>query len=173
MKSLKLFIQNTLARVVERAPVTLYQRQAPLVAAGLLDAVSGYGPGSGVKATPRSVAVLLIALLATDTPSDTTAVATFAKLKSSSGKCGLTGESTLVDALTAILSMDTLPREVWLQADRSRNRVVITYSDAGAPVGFSESAFTKGGKFPPTVSGLQTHMAMYKGLHAISKALKG
>jgi hypothetical protein len=170
--SLKIFIHNTLAQIIGRKPVTLYERQRPLVAAGLLDAEGGHGPGSGVKASPRSVAMLLISLLATDSPSDTDTVATFAKLKCLGGHpCGLTGKATLADALTAILEMDRLPPEVWLQVERSRNHVIITYN---VPDGYGQSFFTKGGKAAPEHRpGLHGYMAMHEGLHAISKALKG
>ena len=172
-QSLKTFIHMTLAPILGRAPITLYQRQAPMVFAGLLDVVEGRGPGSGVAATPHSVAMLLVALLATDTPSDVAAATEFAKLKPRGGKCELTGETTLVAALEAILKMEKLPLEVWLQAERGRSQVIITYSDADADEGFSQSAFTKGGKLPPQVTGLHASVALFKGLHAISKALKG
>jgi hypothetical protein len=48
----------------------LYERQRALVRGGLLKAKEGRGPGSGVKATPESVAMLVISVLATDSLSD-------------------------------------------------------------------------------------------------------
>jgi hypothetical protein len=170
-QSLKGFIHGPLAKILGRAPVTLYERQRPLVAAGLLDAEDGRGPGSGVKAEPRSVAMLLVSLLATDTASDADAVASFAKLKCMNGPCGLTGETSLAGAITNILAMDVLPKRVWLQAERPIGQVTITYSKAG---GFEQSIFTKGGKSPPAYpSGVFAYTALHEGLHAISKALKG
>ena len=62
--SLKAFIP-TLAKVLEMNPTNLYERQRALVRAGLLKIERGRGPGSGVRGTPESAALLLISLLAT------------------------------------------------------------------------------------------------------------
>src|ERR1700730_12936218 len=55
-----------LARLLGVTPAMLYERQRSLVRAGLLDAGSGWGPGSGVRTTARSVALLLISVRASD-----------------------------------------------------------------------------------------------------------
>jgi hypothetical protein len=65
MSSLKLFIPK-LALALEANTHTLYERQRVLVREGLLPSVDGRGPGSGVRLTPTTVAVLLISYLATD-----------------------------------------------------------------------------------------------------------
>ena len=52
-----------LASKFEMTPFALYERQRALVRAGLIHAVPGRGAGSGVRATPHSVAMLLIAWL--------------------------------------------------------------------------------------------------------------
>src|SRR5215211_4926587 len=58
--SLKALIP-AIAQVLEMNPATLYERQRALVRSGLLKTKSGRGPGSGVRASADSVAILLIA----------------------------------------------------------------------------------------------------------------
>lgn len=55
-----------LARILETSPAALYERQRALVRAGLLDLGDGRGPGSGVRSSAASVALLLVAVLAAD-----------------------------------------------------------------------------------------------------------
>ena len=62
--SLKAFIPK-LAKALEMNPTALYERQRALVRGGLLEAKAGHGPGSGVRLSPESVAMLLISVLAT------------------------------------------------------------------------------------------------------------
>ena len=70
MASLKTYTPK-LAQLLKTTPATLYERQRALVRAGLLDQGRGRGPGSGVKATASSVALLLIASMATENLSET------------------------------------------------------------------------------------------------------
>jgi hypothetical protein len=49
----------------------LYERQRALVRGGLLELSDGRGPGSGVRADTRGIALLIIAVLATDSLSET------------------------------------------------------------------------------------------------------
>ena len=51
-------------------PDALYSRQRELVRAGLLKHIGLRGPGSGVRLTPENVAILLIAVLASDNVSE-------------------------------------------------------------------------------------------------------
>jgi hypothetical protein len=84
----------------------LYERQRALVRDGLLDQSEGRGPGSGVQVDPYSVALLLVAVLATDSLSETTEkVRIFAPAKSTDGHCTLTGEPTFVEAVALVLDM--------------------------------------------------------------------
>jgi hypothetical protein len=93
--SLKSFIP-ALAKSVDMTPAALYERQRALVRVGLLHGKSGKGPGSGVRATPESVAMLLIALLATGSVSEIEDHAmAVANLKSATKLCPLTGKKTL------------------------------------------------------------------------------
>jgi hypothetical protein len=108
--SLKGFIP-TLARLVGMTPAALYERQRALVRAGLLQVKSGRGPGSGVRLTADTVALLLIAVLATDSLSDTEEKArAVAKLRSA--RCSLTGTNTFGAALAAILASSDLSKRV-------------------------------------------------------------
>jgi hypothetical protein len=61
-KSLKSCIQE-LASILNETPDALYERVRALDREGLLKAAPGKGPGSGVRATPDSFAMLLIAAL--------------------------------------------------------------------------------------------------------------
>lgn len=98
-RSLKSFIPP-LAKAVGMTPAALYERQRALVRAGLLQAESGRGPGSGVRTTAQSVAMLLIALLATDSLSETAErTKLFARLK-----CLPNAKTTFASALAALLT---------------------------------------------------------------------
>jgi hypothetical protein len=92
-------------------PAALYERQRALVRARLLQAKSGRGPGSGVRLTADTVALLLIAVLATDSLSDTEEKArAVANLRSL--RCSLTGTNTFGAALAAILASNDLSKRV-------------------------------------------------------------
>jgi hypothetical protein len=87
-------------------PAALYERQRALVRDGMLDQSAGRGPGSGVQVGPYPVALLLVAVLATDSLSETTEkVRIFAAAKASTegGLCPLTGEQTFVEAVARVL----------------------------------------------------------------------
>src|SRR5262245_9780419 len=90
-------------------PAAIYERQRALVRVGLLRARPGRGPGSGVPADAKSVATLLISILATGSLSEvedqTKAVAS---LKSANGRCKITGKRTFGAALAATLASDAL-----------------------------------------------------------------
>jgi len=101
--SLKSFIPNV-AQATGLSPLALYERQRALVRSGLLQGKSGRGPGSGVRATAETVALLLVAVLATDSLSETEErTERFAQLESAEGICPLTGKKTFAEALSAIL----------------------------------------------------------------------
>jgi hypothetical protein len=70
MSSLKGYVP-ALARHLGISPAALYERQRALVRAGEMDLIEGRGPGSGVRADCRGIALLLIAVLATDSLSET------------------------------------------------------------------------------------------------------
>lgn len=113
-------------------PAALYERQRVLVRAGILEPSEGRGPGSGVPSSPYSVALLLIAVLATDSLSETAdMVRTIATAKSiqADGVCSLTGKRTFVEAMALVLDSR---REHWrkmitITVDRTRGAAVIDY----------------------------------------------
>jgi hypothetical protein len=59
-----------LAEIVASTPAALYERQRALTRLGLLVAQEGRGPGSGVKLSADSLAVMIISLLATENLSE-------------------------------------------------------------------------------------------------------
>ena len=119
MTSLKSLIP-ALAGILDMKPAAIYERQRALVRAGLLESRPGRGPGSGVPATPHSVAMLIISIAATHSLSevaDQTKIV--ANLKSASGPCPLTGKKTFGQALTAILASKLVARLVQIELRRS------------------------------------------------------
>jgi DNA-binding IscR family transcriptional regulator len=132
-RSLKGFIPE-LAEAVGMTPAALYERQRALVRAGLLHGESGRGPGSGVRATPESVAMLLIALLATDSLSETEYQARIvANLKSGKQPCPLTGKKTFASAVaSALASEDAAKRIRWLEVERGAKAAGIAYRPRGS-----------------------------------------
>jgi hypothetical protein len=102
-------------------PAAFYERQRVLVRAGLLESRSGRGPGSGVRATPESVARMLIAILSggplSDTPTNTRKIA---NLKSTEERCPFTGKRTFESALAATLESEELASKVaFIDVDRA------------------------------------------------------
>jgi hypothetical protein len=69
MAGLKSFL-NGIAPILGVSPLALYERQRALVNLGVLRAVPGRGPGSGVPLTPYNVAAVVISVLATDNLSE-------------------------------------------------------------------------------------------------------
>jgi hypothetical protein len=98
-----------LAKALGTTPDALYERQRALVRAGLLESEAGRGPGSGVRATPYAVAMLLISILSTGSLSEVEQqVKAIANLKSVDGRCPVTGKKTFAAALTATLNSEEL-----------------------------------------------------------------
>lgn len=103
--SLKLYVP-VLAERLGTTPAALYERQRALVRAGILEQSEGRGPGSGVAVSPYSVALLLVAVLATDSLTETAEkVRIFATAKSigPDGLCPLTRRPTFVEAIALLL----------------------------------------------------------------------
>lgn len=116
MNSLKAFIP-LLSDALQLTPDVLYEKQRALVRAGLLKNSKGRGPGSGVRLTPDAVAMLLIAVLATDSLSEVEKAARLlakAKRDSSSSDTKpetLGGAETFKAALINMLSSDEIAAE--------------------------------------------------------------
>jgi hypothetical protein len=114
-----------LAKGVGMTPAALYERQRALVRAGLLQTKPGRGPGSGVRATPETVAMLLISILATGNLSETEERSkAIADLKSEPNRCPITGKKTFGSALTAVLASEELSKRLrWIDVERSGSAV--------------------------------------------------
>jgi hypothetical protein len=103
-----------LGRLIGISPNILYERQKVLMQEGVLKVVAGRGPGSGVLATPESLAFLLIAFLAQLNLADLaeTTVRVGKSTPVTGKKCPLTGQSTFKDALAKVLSDNRLLERV-------------------------------------------------------------
>jgi len=124
MTSLKSLIPG-LARALDMKTAALYERQRALVRAGLLEMVPGHGPGSGVRATPKSIALLLISIMATTSLSEVEEQTKIvANLKSVSGRCPSTGKKTFAAALAEFLESPGRQRIRWIDVERRGAEVV-------------------------------------------------
>lgn len=130
LDSLKSIIPD-LAPLFGMTPAALYERQRALVRAKLMKVESGRGPGSGVKATPQSIALLLISVLATDSLSEVeSATKVLARLKCLDGPCGKTGKKIFATALAALLASPELSAETFkIRVFRGENYVQIYFKD--------------------------------------------
>jgi hypothetical protein len=118
-----------LAEVLNVNRTTLYERQRALVREGLLDALPGHGRGSGVRATPESVAMLTIGMLASVNLADVGPLArSFSEAGSIASKCPLTGAKTFLAALSRIFSDDLIAKRV--------NGITIRVNAGHAAIGF-------------------------------------
>ena len=118
-----------LAEVLNVNRTTLYERQRALVREGLLDALPGHGRGSGVRATPESVAMLTIGMLASVNLADVGPLArSFSEASSIASKCPLTGSKTLHAALSRIFADESLAKRV--------NGITIRVNAGHAAIGF-------------------------------------
>jgi hypothetical protein len=97
-----------LAPILGLSTAALYERQRALVRLGLLPKPEGRGRGSGADASPETVALLVIAVMATDNLSendDRIIKLAHAKFDARAiQKCGLTAAPTFAMAVAAILA---------------------------------------------------------------------
>ena len=128
-----------LGRILGMTPSALYERQKLLVLEGLLHAVPGRGPGSGVPATPESLATLLIGTFAGFGLEETGSTARAISEASAETTCPLTGEKSFRSALALLLAEQSL-------ADRTSGLEVVT-SLAYATIYFRDEPWT--GIIPP------------------------
>lgn len=102
-----------LAPTFRLTTAALYERQRALVRLGLLPTPHGRGRGSGAEAAPDTIALLTIAILATDNLSDTDgritqlAAASFQSVRRRA--CPLTAKRHFAEALAVMLSKDEGP----------------------------------------------------------------
>src|SRR5277367_5374558 len=80
------------ARILNETSDALYERQRALDREGLLESTPGKGPGSGVRATPESIAMLTIGMLASVSLVDVGPLArSFSRAVPIESECPLTG----------------------------------------------------------------------------------
>lgn len=143
MSSLKTYLPK-LAVELGTTPAALYERQRALVREGLLVAEPGRGPGSGVHLTAESVALLLIAILATDSLSKTGVnTRKIAEAKTTNKKpCPLTGKMKFKNALAQILDNRSLCTRVGeIIVLRSRGLALISFGPPSQYPGQFESQY--------------------------------
>jgi hypothetical protein len=98
-----------LADYLNLTPLAVYERQRALVRCGLLPAPTTRGPGTGVRATPETVALLLTAILATDNLTEIDdRVIRLAKSRADDQRCPFTGAITFAKALAGLLANEGL-----------------------------------------------------------------
>jgi hypothetical protein len=108
MRSLK-FACDVIAPFIQRTPASLYERQRALVSAGLLNMEDGRGPGSGVRATPESLAILITSLLAAEGLAESVErTAELLAMIPRALDCPKTGARTFKNAFTSILATPAL-----------------------------------------------------------------
>lgn len=139
MISLQAFLfQADVAEALEVKPTTLYERQRALVRVGLLPQPKSRGRNSGgAMATPDTVAMVLLSLLATDSLSEVDErIATWAQLRAIEenlpgprvGKCHLTGQKNLHAALSYCLSQEN-DDENYYQVEINRKAMIADIID--------------------------------------------
>jgi hypothetical protein len=82
----------------------LYERQRALVRAGLLRLQGGRGPGGGIPATSRNVAIWLLGVLTAEAYAQVGATKNLKELLRQKGVCPLTGASNPLGAVEALLT---------------------------------------------------------------------
>ena len=131
MSSLKGYIPG-LARLLETSSAALYERQRALVRAGLLETANGRGPGSGVRTTWGSVALLTLSVLATESLGQSAdRVRALAASKPIDNRlCPYTRRPNLGLALSFLLSASsTAAGVIELTISRTATRAVLRYWD--------------------------------------------
>lgn len=147
-----------LAKSLGTTADALYERQRALTRVGLLAANDGRGPGSGVRASPGSVAFLLSAILATDSLAETVDKVSDLIGASPASKCRLTGKKTFIEAFTKILSNPSIAAdviEIRVSRDHPHARIEFNYQ----PQARIERGGTDFGS-PPQNKGLRTEAVL-------------
>jgi hypothetical protein len=112
MISLKAFAP-VLASILGTTPAAVYERQRALVRAKVLPTPAGRGRGNGLPATAENVALMLMAIMATDNLSETDGrvkkLADAKVITSTPGSgCAFTGARTFKTAVVEILKSEKL-----------------------------------------------------------------
>jgi hypothetical protein len=134
MGSLKGYIPG-LARLLGATPPALYERQRALIHGGLLELPPGHGPGSGIRATIPSVALLLLSVMASyrlNGSAERTREIAHLKPLDGGGRCRFTGAPTFLIAIETLITEPERMRRTdvslqGLQVSHTRPRAVILY----------------------------------------------
>jgi hypothetical protein len=105
----------TLGKILNISPSALYAYQLRYVDAGILEATPGRGPGSGVRASPETMAQFLIGLVTNASVEENVGLArNLGNARATAGECPLTGAKRFKDALARILGSEALAARVRL-----------------------------------------------------------
>jgi hypothetical protein len=122
-----------LADYLDLTSDALYERQRVLVRLNLLEAPSGRGPGSGIRATPSAVSQIIVAVLATDSLSEIDLKARgLGNGRAENKVCPLTGRNDFLGALESILTSEVLAKKVTsIEVERSTLKATIYFNQKG------------------------------------------
>jgi len=129
-----------LARLMQTTPAALYERQRGLVRDGLLPSEEGRGPGSGVRTTPSSVALLILAALASENLRKSTSRAADLgnALPVDAPHCPLTRRTNFGTALLYLLGATGVAAAVIdIEVSRTAMRARIRYHDDAGEIAVS------------------------------------
>jgi|APCry1669192522_1035417.scaffolds.fasta_scaffold00309_3 hypothetical protein len=141
--SLKAILPD-IGRILAISPHVLYVRQQALMRDAILESQPGRGPGSGVVASPETVATLLVAILSSVSLADTPErAAAFCAAMPAKGSCPLTGAHNLKDAIAKVLSDPTIAERInGLLFGSTIGQAFIRYD--GVPFELGPEAFAAG-----------------------------
>ena len=154
MMSLKSFLPQ-ISKIWGVSAAALYERQRALVRIGVLEAIEGRGPGSGVPLTAGNLAGLIIALALTENLSDTDArVDTLCKAAPRpQSRCPLTGATTFRRALASILeSCEKADQVESVSVDRGELAAFIGYANGSEKLFSTFRSARKGSAHPDAIS---------------------
>jgi hypothetical protein len=173
MISLKAFLP-TLSSIVGMSPAALYERQRALVRLDLLPTPQTRGRNSGgALATPDAVAMMVIAVLATDNLSemdDRVAILAdqepFDRYGKKATSCPITREKTLRNALAAVLADETKAERISIELARKSKTVRLVDELGVWPSQFGRLTKVKGVELTAVFSDL---LSLSRELEAVSK----
>lgn len=172
MPSLTSFLPR-IAPTLRMETSTLYERQRSLVRAGMLPKPQGRGRGSGAEATPATVSVLLVSVLATDNWSETDLLvqalchaAHFDLKKKKRLVCAVTDAETFGEALACTLADEKL--------DLLRPSVTVSRDTGGARIFWQYARRVEASHFgvPPEVMSEYIHREVTLPFRALSNIAK-
>jgi hypothetical protein len=132
VRSLKAYAPG-LAKMFNTTPAAVYERQRALVRAGLIAAGPGRGPGRGVQATPRTMAVLLIGMLVTESLTEAVELTELVMHLKNENKPGETFAQALEDVLS---SPKEAPKVQTISVLRSEEEARATIHHRKKEIGF-------------------------------------